>query len=595
MPLDYPPQGYYVSAKLRLVLRLDEFGQTKALAPPPGKTTKNLNGIKDPRAQLQAVPDPGAPPGVRRFVLLAPGQTKAATALEQPTSPDGLTFDLTVIPRQMDLSIAGLRTANTLSAQIRYLDCPIDPRVVRACAVEAFVGTVTEEDYKRGIQGARRDPTGAPLNLIPDTYERFAIARTNSRFQGWVDKWTAEWNDDDEPSIQLECRDNTSLLLEAEVPPKLVLDMNKGIDEAVAQYLAHFNTLQGMSVEYRPGSATPPRLKDALSNTAYRPKLGPPPSKGAGATAGAGGGGKQSVFDYLTDVCRSIGHAVFVEGTTVVIQLPRTLTTQTAVRRDDDPFQGRTLGDGTHLDYRRFIYGRNVKSMRVSRAYAKTAPTNVEVRCYAPHKKKVLIARFPVTVAGAPDGHRGQVTHAQPGAAQPEQKWLVLNVTGIKDEKYLRLLAQSTYEQIGRNEMEVEIKTRNLASFGGGNLDPDILDMRFGDTFEVLVNRSDDEVSTLTQVEKALSAQARGAALLKAMGLSDAFADAYAKAYNDAGFLTQFRLKSLKIGWNIDEGVDIEIVGVNFLEVRNDKLLPEGEEPAGDGSSGKKTSVNNKQ
>lgn len=569
---EVPEQTYFPSAKVRLTVRLDEFGQTTRLLPAPAKTTKNLNGIKDERADLQVVPDPAAPAGTHRFLLLPKGQTAAPPATSQARSADGLTFDVTVVPKEMDWNQNGIRTADTLQLVFKYIDLPIDPRCVRACAVEAFLGTVTASEFQAGIEGAKRQGAtvagdGEPLNVVPDNYQDpVSGQRTNSRFLGWVDKWEVDWNDTDEPTVRLECRDNTQLLIEQEVPPKLVLDMTKGIDEAIALYLSHFPQMQGISIEYRPAGTTPPKLKDVLLNTAFRPKLGPQPGKGGSGTQ------KFAVWDYLTDICGSIGHAIRVQGTLIVVQTARSLTTKAITHRADDPFQGRTVA-GAQFDYRRFIYGRNVKEMRLSRNFAKQTPANVEVRAYSGERKTVIVARFPQP--------EDRIRYAIPGDAQPDQKWTVLRVAGIKDEKTLRAVAQTVYESIGRNELQVELKTRNLASFGGGNLDPDILDMQAGDTFELLVSREPvpGETNTLTRIEQALSAQVQGALFLTRLGMSDEFAAAYAKAYTDAGFLTTFRMKQAKIHWNITEGVDLSIIGVNYIEVRADKSLPADEEP----------------
>lgn len=563
MPLEYPEQSYYPAAKLRLIIRFDEFGQASRLPAAPKKTTKNLNGVKDDRADLVPIQDPQAPEGVKRYVLVPAGQTTAQPGTEQKTSTDNLTFDVTLIPKDMDVGINGIRTADTMNATFRYPDIPIDPRVVRSCAVEAFVGTLTPQEFQAGVQGQLRAGTGEPLCMVPDTYlGPDGKQRSNSRFKGWVDKWTVEWTDKGEATVRIECRDNTELLLEQERPPKLVLDMNKGIDEAIALYLSHFPQMQGLSIQYYPAGDTPPKLKDVLQGTAYRPQLGPPPAKGGGA----GTGQKISVWDYLTDVVGSIGHVIRVDGTVLYVQSVRSLTTRAIVRRPDDPFIGRTLATGTQIDYRRFIYGRNIQEMRISRNFSSNTPTNVEVRCYNGAQKKVLVARFPL-----PDD---RLKYAIPGDAQPDQKWTVYRVSGIGDNGTLRVVAQSIYESLGRNELSVEVKTRNLASFGGGNLDPDILDMKAGDTFEILVNRDDVESATLTRLERSLTSYQLNAEQMKARGFSSEFSDAYAKAYTDAGFLTQFRLKTFKIGWSTDGGVDLSLQGVNYIEARSDKSSP---------------------
>lgn len=575
----------YYSAKLRLTVRLDEFGNTSSLAAAPPKTTKNLNGVKDERAPLEVVDDPASPSGVKRYLLLPKGQTAAQPATSYQRSSDGYTFDVTVIPKSMSVGLNGIRSANTLKATFRLIDLPIDPRCVRACAVEAFLGAVPEERFVSGIEGSNKPQgpgtDGMPINALEDTYtDPSGQQRTNSRFLGWVDNWDIDWGEDGEAYVNIDCRDNTSLLIQQDMAYKLHLDMSKPIDEAVAIYLSHYPQFQGLSVQYIPGNVPVPILKPLLQGTAFRPQLGPVAAKAGGAEK------KMSVWDYLTDVMGSIGHIIRVDGTVIILQLPRTLMTREAVRRGDDPFKGRTLSTGETIDYRRFIYGRNVKSQKITRKFATGVPQNIEVRAYNSENKTLLVERFPLPA--------DRVKFVIPGNAQPDTKWTEIRVYGIKDKKTLKTVAQSYYESQGRNELSVQIITKDLWSYGGSAEDPDILDMREGDTFEVLVNRENvDEASTVTRMEKSLSTQEQNALFMQNLGMSKDFALAYAKAYTNAGFVTQFRLKGLNLDWTLDDGIDVTIHGVNYIEVRLDKKQAPGDEPSDFTSAPPPTRVNN--
>lgn len=579
MPLDYPYQSYFPSAKLRLTIRFDEFGQTSLLSPPPRAIVKNLNGIAPPKAALQVIADPAAPPGVTRYLLSPVGSSSAALATSQSSSSDGMTYDVTVIPKEMVWMINGLRTASTLTAAVKLRDCPLDPRTIRSCAVEAFMGGVSAEDYRDGIEGGLRDGQtisgqGAPFNCLPDNYvDQDGNNRTNSRFLGWVDKWAIEWMKDQEPCIHLDCRDNTQLLIEQDASVNVPLDMTKPLDIAVATYLTNFNQLQGMSVQFLPTTDTPPVLNTVLNNTAYRPQLGPQAAKNGGAP------GKLSVWDYLTDVCGAVGCAVRVDGTTLIIQRPRSLVSSTSGARPDDPYQGRTLPSGLSLPYRTFIYGRNILEMHTSRSFVKAnAPINIEVRSYSTESKKLLVARWPLNNVSNPNA--GRMVAAIPGNAQPEQKWLEFRVPEIKDLPTLTNIAQTIYEQLGRNELTVEVKTNNQSSFGGGNLDPDIFDMKFGDTFEVLTNQNPaDETNTFNFIESQLNSAQLNSAYMQSLGFSAQFAEAYAKAYTNVGLQTLFRMKQLKASWNIATGYDFHLVGINYIEARANRAQAPGLEP----------------
>jgi hypothetical protein len=572
-----PDQDYFPSARLTLSIRFEEFASPKpaadakkVFAKPPIKMT----GIRDTTATLVVQDDPAAPAGTLRKLVAPPGGA-GKPAQDATSSADQFTFDLGgIIPKNMTIGLNGARKASLLTATMRYLDCPIDPRTIRSCAVSAYLGTLTQDEVEKGQAGATRGSTTLPLNIVPDTYlDEAGNQRTNLRFQGWVDEWEMAWDDSGEPTIKIECRDNTTLLDAQQHPPKLFVDMSRPIHEAVAGYLANFPQMAGISVEYRPSSATPPTLKDALAKTAFRPNLGPP-AKGGGTSGG--GGQKTSVLDYLTDICGAIGHLLRVEGTVVIVQEVRSLVGGEFPPRPADPYRPRDLPSGK-TSVRRMIYGRNISEMKCRRKYAKGTPTNIEVRCYNPTKKTVLVARFP----DAKDASNKPVQGAQPGDGK-EQKWSVHYVSGIESVDTLKAIARGYYELMGRGEIEMELKTKNLASFGGGNLDPDILDMAAGDSFEVLVNReTDEELASASAIETLIMSQGQASTFMGALGYDADFTAAYVKSFTNVAFPTVFKLRHLGLSWDCDEGVSLMMQGVNYVEVRLDQGPDPGAQSGG--------------
>jgi hypothetical protein len=556
------PNTYFPSAKVRLIVRFDEFAATSVQSSAPKKPTTVLRGLVDVRSPLVVTMDPN----VRGQLDIGPaGQSAPAAGNGQSGSSDGLTWVLQgIIPKKMTWNQNGIRTADTLSMSFKFIDCPVDPRTIRSCAVEAFLGTVSADDYAAGVGGQTRSKqtggttTTEPLNIIPDSYvDEYGRARTNLRFQGWVDKWTVDWSEDEEPTITFECRDNTQLLIDVEVPAALVISAAKPLDAAIADYLSNFPNFSGLSVQYLPTGTTAPVLGQVLAGTAFQPQLGPAPARGGGATA------KLSVWDYLTDVCGAVGHNVRVVGTTVVVEQVQTLLNASSGARADDPFTGRTQ-NGDAWQYRRFILGRNIQKLNIGRNFSKHAPTNVEVRSYSPRRKKTLVVRFP--------DPGSQLTNVQvralPGDGTTDQKWLVWKVRGVEDAATLSVIAQNVYQQVGRTEFGIDLTTRNMASFGGDNLDPDLFDMLVGDTFELLSARDGDQGVVGTTEDDLLTL---GQQTMEQLGFDPGFAAAYAKAYVHAGFQTLFRLRQMSFEWDGDgEGVTISVHGTNYVEVRVD-------------------------
>jgi len=571
VPLETPPQDYYPRAMLRLVVRFEEFERETLKGKAPKKPTTQLAGTKDDRAPLVVVTDPEAPAGTTRFLLLPKGQTpQAGGGSDQLGSADDLTHEIAgVVPKTAEWKQNGIRTPDTLVVDLRQTDFPFHPMTLRAVAVDFLFGTVTPAEHAMGVRGLTRGDVygggaqnpGFPASSLTDTWlDRNGKLRTNVRFRGWVDKWKMRFPKNEEPVVHLECVDNVRLFIKQQAPPKLVVGYDKPIDEAVAVYLSNFPQLAGLTVEYRPfvsrDAHTPPRLGEALAGSAFRPQLGPPVSKGGGSTSGD----NFNVWDYLTDVCGSIGHSVRVEGTALIVQRVRSLVGDDVPQREDDPYETRNLPSGTY-PVRAFVYGANVDELEPEREFGAREPANVEVRAYDPVRKNVLVARFP--------DKDNRAVSALPGDGKEEQKWIVWRVSGVSDKDTIARIAEDVYHGINRSELAVTVRTTNLASFGGGNDDPDLLDMKAMDSVEILMDSS-RSFSTGLDMERRLRSREQCEELMRSLGYSAALARGYARAYTAAGFQRIYRVRESTLTWSETEAPRFEIKVVNYVVSRVD-------------------------
>ncbi len=558
MSEDYPVQGYNPSWKVRLVVRLEEFDQPVVRAKVAPKPPRLINGLKDAASGLEAVPDPEVP---GRFVVRQAAQPKDVLVPE--SSADGLTHVIGgVIPKMFDWKQNGFRMADELKATIRFADMPVDPRCIRSCAIEFYLGTVSDVEYAQGARGLTRGNVFGPgvanayepLNVVADTYlDGAGVQRSNLRFQGFVDKWKNVWGEDDEAMVELECRDNTQLLLNQLAPARLVIGGKDPLDKAIAVYLSNFPQFAGLTVEYvKFENEDAPILEKVLAGTAYRPQLGPQPSGSSSDDL--------VVWDYLTDVCGSVGLAIFVDGTRVVIARPATLLAGSASTRAGDPYRVRKLPSG-EFPTRAFIYGRNVLGMELARDFANKETKNIEVRCWSPRRKQLLVARYPSKTA--------RIATSTPGDQAAENKWNIVRVQGVENQAVLDQMAEDYFNGRNRGEIEVVIKTKNLASFGGGNADPDLLDLKAGDAVEVLKDRNGGSAGG--EEERNLTSASANQKMLTDLGFSKEFASAYAITYLNAGFQRLFRVREMGVTGNVEEGVSFEIRACNFVQVRGEK------------------------
>lgn len=563
---EQPIQSYYPSARVRLIIRFEDYD--KGDTPKPPATPPQLRrGQKNKKTgDLRVVEKNGA------YILVGDGDdpNSLGSPQQQHSSADGLTHVVDgIIPITASWSQNGIRTADTLNLEVEFADVPLDPRSVRSCAVQFFLGTVSEEEFQRGIGGDKRvqgvPPNSlVPYNVVPDEYtDGNGVLRTNLRFEGWVDAWDADWPEGDSPKVTLECTDNTRILIEQNHPSRLAIGIDDPLDQAIANYLSNFPQFRGVSIQYLPAGSEAPVLKDVLTKQAYPPGVGPSASKA--------GDSKLSVWDYMTDVAASVGHNIRLDGSRVLLQRPRSLYNRRFPPRPDDSFQERQLSRLGTINRRLMIYGSNILEMKWHREFTKHAPLNVEVRSYNPRRGKTLIARFPST------DKRSKRMNPGSGA---DQKFEVISVPGIQDEAILRAIAQQLYEVLGRNEIGVTVLTKNLGSYGGGNLDPDLLDAKVGDAIDVVVMRGDveiDDQNTVTTIQGEIAK--RPERFLTSLGFPPEFAGAYAKVMNDSSLPTTFRLKEIHIDWDkASEGVRIDFDAVNYVEVRADAELPTGEE-----------------
>jgi hypothetical protein len=580
---------FWVGWKVRLVVRLEEYGDTTSvrnLASNPITPPQVMRGVSNTRSQALAVQNtPATPSSPAGYTINFQGSTATSGSGPQDvnSSQDGKTFVLgACVPKSFGWHVNGFKEPDTFECELPYVDIPFDPLCFRSVALEFFCGAMDPDDYQAGVGGATRQttvggtPGSEPMNVIPDTFTGpLGEARSNSRFQGFVDEWEQDWNDNGIAMVRLKCTDNTRLFMDQPMPPGLRLDGTKPIDQAIAQLLANFPQFAGLTVTYQPAGVTPPTLGPVFADSAQMPDGLSPTQGGAKQTL--------SVWDYLVEMATCVGHNIRVEGTTLVIQRVRAAVGRAFPPRYNDPFQGRSWG-GTSHPLRTFIWGRNAKKAgRIKRMTRATV--NVEVRSFNPLTKTTMISRFPPFAnskgiggqASGPNASTNRLVHSLPGDGRQETKYTVFPVPGVADQATLQVIAQAYYEGLNRAECGVRITTRDLASFAGDNTDPDVLDMFAGDKFEYLIEKFDgstgdvsDVGSSLAVLENALLQAGAAYSALVDQGYDPAFATAYAQTYAAVGYQTVFVLRKMDVQGSIDEGITTMLEGANAIEARVD-------------------------
>lgn len=566
---DYPLQTYRPGLRVDLAFRFEDYGATDTPAIP--KVIGPLRG-KAPIKPLKIQPN-----GNGGFLLIDEESQNASNAnggvQPQSTSKDGRTQHIDgVIPKSAELRRNGIRQADQLTLEFRYALFPFDPRAIRSCGVELYIGTYTDDQFQKGTTSAGSgsesesgsDKKAISLNVIPDTSE---TGLDNRRFVGWADSIEIDFDGEGEPIVRMECVDNTRQLIDTEYFPGVKIDKDIPVDQAVAKFLSNYPVMSGMTVAFYPVGTTPiPKIKEAVEKKSQTDAI---VKNIVSPSANGGGSNKITILDYLTDVLGLLSLNIRVEFNTIIIQGAKTLYDRKFPYRPDFQYSTRVLPSGESFAFPTFIYGRNVETLTVTRNYAKYSPTCIQVNSYSTRNKALVIVRFPDK-----DDKKPRPKKVLPGNIA-DQKWFVYKATRDLTIAACRSIAQMLYENYNRNELVVRFTTHNLSSFGGGNREPDALDLRAGDPIQVSTNRDIEGVTdTPGKIENTFANGA--AAYLKGLGYEQAIADQYEKAISSVGYPNFFSVRSVGMSWDGDEGdLSIDVEAVNFIEVSMDRDQPE--------------------
>ena len=337
---------------------------------------------------------------------------------------------------------------------------------------------------------------------------RPAVNKATLLFYGVVDTWDIDHGDSGS-TVQLKGRDVRALFIDAKPPmAKLAkLDLSKPIDQVVRDIIA----TMGLDADLRLTVATDvgewdggeiPSPGDAEGLTRVRMK---PASGGDGAAGGATGGtpqtgGKTSYWDLITNYCTLVGGIPQIEGSTLWIRPVRRVFDIVAQNSTiATPFAGgqpRTVGT-EQIRARRLVYGRDISKLSISRKFAGAVVPTIQCISFddrAAGRQRLIFGQWP------PDE---SVTAKTKG----DDEVLRVPMYGVRSVEQLTRIAHGIYEEIGRGETGGQAETKNLATLGGDNSDPDILRLRPTQPIELVVDAR--ALRTLAPVVSELTDQAR--------------------------------------------------------------------------------------
>jgi len=504
----------------------------------------------------------------------------AASLAESPvvlpkTGKDTLTQVLGIVPKSCSVELPAYRQAGKFTINMEYKDFPIDPRILRAASAEVHLGTVSAEAFGLGV--AQR-AAGRRSSIIDTRTAGGGIRQDTLLILGYVDSISAEHTTSGS-MVSMEGRDPRGVLLDVPAPAAVVsqLKLDREINAVVEQVLEFHPILK----------AHPPKViineddweegvpfvsdEDKITriNKGAKGKKTKLPAKG--------GADSLNFWDLITQFCALCGAVPFFAGDGLHIRRARSLYDQkkAGLPGNPTPFKGgapRTItstSGRSELRVRRLVYGRDVASFKLDRKIqgAGKRPTievvSMDTGAETRGAGRVVTARWPKAPAK---------TSVTPEGDTAQEEILRIPVSGILDKAKLENLARDIYEEVGRGELGGSVSTKDLASFGGDNQDPDLLHIRPGDALEVVAAANlpggrAPIVSELTTHNARTQAE-EVAALTKRLG-DATLAQVLASATSAVGKLqTIFRVSTVRFSWDAGTGVGLDFDFQNYVEAR---------------------------
>lgn len=488
------------------------------------------------------------------------------------------TFVMDRVPIDAKFSLPGYRQAATFDLTFLFKDLPIDPRTVRAAAVECHVGTVSAEDYATGV--VRVEQSGIRKSILR-TRDAAGHPRADTIvLVGIIDEWTTTYSDKT-PTVKISGRDMRGILLDSPISAETLksLDSSQTIDAVVRKILLLHPQGERFSVAINPSEwpngivgapAAPellPRHRRGARRNARRNNTRPPSDTNS-----------LNFWDVIVRYCYLVGAIPHFVGTELRIRPSRSIFEQQRAGFDPTiatpflPNQPRTVND-QQFSVRRIVYGRDVRELVFNRKFGGQQRPKT-VRCVSVDLSRdsrgvgtIVSGQWPPEDTST-QSTRSRRNSVSPSNSQSQEEILNIPVPGIASAERLTEIARGLFEEIGRNELGGHCSTKNYSSQGGSNDDPDMLRLRPGDGVEFYFDNNLN-VNTVQQAYSTPFEQAVQNVMRVTGGNEDLARVIVATARGQILELPKFfRVANVDITWKNDKGFELEFEFQNYFVQR---------------------------
>lgn len=562
---------FYPSLVCNITLRFDE---TLEVATVPAAPVENSQEGSVP-GQPADDPDPGtreSEPGDERpgdEIDAISGATDTISAPVLLPKGDPFTQIMARIPTKGTFELPGIRQAGKFNLEFDFRDVPVDPRVLRTVVIDAHLGAVSAENFSAGMGGAV-DANDQRLSILRQKRSEVIKNVGTQLLIGIADRMHVRHGIRGS-TVTITGRDLRGVLLDAKIPVKKIeqVDLTKPIHEVVTDILATITTDDRLVFdasaderEWPDGRIPSPADAEGLT----RVRRG---ADGSGTKSTPAGGAEISYWDLITQYCSLVGGIPHFVGTVLWIRPAHSIFKRVLDETVPTPFadaEPRQVG-AEQLRVRRLVYGRELDNLEFERSFGGQNVPLIKAVSIDDTKRgmeKLLTAQWPPKDSDAAN-------------LKADNEVLRIPVPGVKSLKQLEQVARELYEEVGRGEIGGKASTKNLASFGGDNDDPDMLRLRPTNAVQFLVDAralssNAPLVSELNQHEQR-SLEEEVAHLTARLG-DPVFARVLAAISRGsiARALDFFRVNNVRYSWALKTGVAIDFDFQNYVVARHEAV-----------------------
>lgn len=409
----------------------------------------------------------------------------------------GASYAMEVTPRSVDIVRNDHRTADTCRISLDLRDFPFDPRTFQSARVRVLLGDAL-------------DPVAGGLTL------------DDARFVGFVDTPDASRSESGDV-VTLECRDYTGVLLDQRWDGSAV-DVSLPLSDVVDGILAAVPGATGLVVGYSLGAAA-----TVLSTVIGRPKFTPQSG--------------DDVWTVLCDLCGRAGLIPVIELDMLLILTPADFGVDRATFMATTAFKPVSAS---------FAYGRDIAHLGYRRRFKEARSVQVEVRAYDATKRTTILASHPP----APMVVKRKV-NASGKVSTTTAPILPYYVTGSYTPVALAALAESIWKEAARQEIEIDLETREMRTAEG------VAVPAIGNGTRLTVTM-ENTIATLIEGESAGQAIARLSVGDRALAVDVATAFVASLAVADS-LSVSFYVKAATHTWSREDGYKCSITAINYV------------------------------